>query len=208
MFPATIWVINLEDRPDRWTHAVAEFAKIGVHHMQRMRAIHHSLGALGCTLSHIHCLELAIMNNEASVFICEDDITFTNPALFLESFNECIAKVDEIEWDVMLVGGNSAPPYESIPTTTHCVRVFNCQTTVGYIVRRHYYATLLKNFRETASSILRGEKSFIDIHWKKLQKRDRWIMLFPPTVVQYPSYSDIEKRVVDYSQLMLNPFKF
>jgi glycosyl transferase family 25 len=201
-FPPTM-VINLDERRDRWSHALEEFAKIGIPSPQRVSGIRREKGTLGCTLSHIHCLEEAIRQNYESVFICEDDITFTNTIVLLESYREFMEKVN-IKWDVLIVGGNPCPPYARLPQTDKCVRVVNCQTTTGYIVKKHYYNTLLQNFRETADKIQKGENAHIDIHWKHLQGKDRWFMLFPLTVVQYKSYSDIEKRVVDYGHLMLD----
>ena len=60
----------------------------------------------------------------------------------------------KIEWDVLLIGGNNVPPYEK--TTEYCIRVSNCQTTTGYIVKRHYYDVLIKNFRESAQGLLQS----------------------------------------------------
>ena len=69
------FVINLESRLDRLVHVEAEFRKIDLK-CNRFNAIKMKNGAVGCTLSHIKCLELAIQNNYDQVFICEDDITF------------------------------------------------------------------------------------------------------------------------------------
>ena len=44
----------------------------------------------------------------------------------------------------------------------------------------------------------------LDMYWKKLQKEHIWLMLTPPTVTQYESYSDIEERNVNYDHLMLD----
>ena len=42
----------------------------------------------------------------------------------------------------------------------------------------------------------------IDKYWLHLQKRDRWFLIIPLTVIQKEGYSDIEHKTVNYSQLM------
>jgi len=37
-----------------------------------------------------------------------------------------------------------------------------------------------------------------------LNKKDMWLLITPPTVIQREDYSDIEKRNTNYSQLMLD----
>ena len=67
--------INLASRTDRLAHVVVELAKMDIEG-ERIDAIKMDNGALGCTMSHIHCLKLAKSRNLPHVFICEDDITF------------------------------------------------------------------------------------------------------------------------------------
>jgi len=202
LFEHTLF-INLDERTDRQEHVVAELGKIGIHDAVRVRAFKHPRGSLGCTLSHIQCLEIAIQQDYEHVFVCEDDITFTNPELLLQN----ISKFDtlSLEWDVLILGGNVCPPFLRAPHIDCCIRVLNCQTTTGYIVRRHYYNKLLNNFRNTATKMMEGDgRIAIDIGWKQLQPVDNWFMIVPATVTQYQNYSDIEKRVVDYNHLMLD----
>ena len=203
LFEHTLF-INLDERTDRLAHVTAEFEKMGIV-AERVKAIKMATGAVGCTMSHIRCLELAKQRGYEQVFICEDDITFTNPELFkanLEKFSDN----DEIMWDLLIIGGNNVPPYQQV--TEYCARVFYCQTTTGYVVKKHYYDTLLENFKESARQLMRDPKNHstyaLDMYWKRLQKQDFWYMITPPTVTQYESYSDIENRVVDYERAMLD----
>jgi GR25 family glycosyltransferase involved in LPS biosynthesis len=197
-------LINLESRPDRLAHAQQEFAALG-QPFERVNAIKMKVGSVGCTLSHIRCLELAKQNEWSQVFICEDDITFTNPDLFKENLAK-FAENEEINWDLLIIGGNNVPPFQQV--TEYCARVFYCQTTTGYIVKRHYYDTLLQNFKESAAQLMRNPANHstyaLDMYWKRLQRQDFWYMITPATVVQYESYSDIEGRVVNYERAMLD----
>jgi glycosyl transferase family 25 len=147
LFKNTLF-INLEHRTDRLQHSKREFQKLGIR-TERVNAVRTKTGAIGCTLSHIRCLEMAKKRDYEYVFICEDDICFTNPEL-LKSNMELFARNNTFHWDVLIIGGNNVPPYDII--TDYYARIYNCQTTTGYIVKKHYYDTLLVNFKESAQN--------------------------------------------------------
>ena len=133
LFEHTLF-INLEHRTDRLEHALSEFKKMDIN-AERVNAIRPKSGAVGCTMSHIKCLELAKKREYEYVFICEDDITFTNPDLLKENMKKFVEN-KEIQWDMLIVGGNNVPPYQQV--SDYCARVFNCQTTTGYVVKNHF----------------------------------------------------------------------
>ena len=196
--------INLKHRTDRLEHVTGEFKKMGIN-AERIEGIQPKSGAVGCTMSHIKCLELAKSRNYEQVFICEDDITFTSP----EKFKEQITKFNEntdINWDVLVVSGNVAPPSQKL--YEYAARVFYCQTTTGYIVKREFYDTLLENFKEGLGLFIRNPNNkveyAIDKYWIKLQMQNYWYIITPLTVIQYDNYSDIEEKKTEYSKLMLD----
>jgi GR25 family glycosyltransferase involved in LPS biosynthesis len=197
--------INLESRPDRREHVERELKKMNIE-AERMNAIKMAEGAIGCTLSHIRCLELAKERQYPHVFVIEDDITFLQPELLLENLKKFEENVELQRWDVLIIGGNNCPPYTKV--TDYCIRAFNNQTTTGYIVKSHYYDTLIANFKESAQMLMRNphnKREFaLDMYWKRLQQTGVWLMIIPATVTQYQDYSDIEKRVVNYDHLMLD----
>ena len=205
LFKNTLF-INLEHRKDRLDHALNEFTKMGIN-AERIDAIKKSVGAIGCSMSHIKCLELAKERDYDYVFICEDDIDFKNPELLkqkLEKFNNN----KKINWDVLIIGGNNAPPYQKVED--YCARVFYCRTTTGYIVKKHMYDVLLDNYKNGVSNLSKDsskegiKKYAIDMFWQKLQYQYYWYMVLPPTVSQYTSYSDIENTTRDYDPLLLD----
>lgn len=203
LFEHTLF-INLENRKDRLQHALTEFKKIGIN-AERVNAIKMQNGAVGCTMSHIKCIELAKSRNWEQVFICEDDITFLNPELLKQNI-EMFYNNDDILWDVLIIGGNNVPPYQQL--YQYAARIFQNQTTTGYIVKTQYYDTLLKNFKESAANLLRNpDNKFeyaLDKYWNRLQMQDFWYMITPPTVTQYENYSDIENETKNYDFLMLD----
>ena len=203
LFKHTLF-INLDSRDDRLDHALKEFEKMDME-VERVSAIKNKHGAIGCTMSHIKCLQLAKERDYEYVFVCEDDITFLDPNKLKESATLFLQNMKS-KWDVLIIGGNNVPPYQKL--SDYCARIFNCQTTTGYVVQKHFYDTLIENFKESATNLMRNPENkreyALDIYWKRLQQQHVWLMLTPPTVSQYESYSDIENKNVNYDHLMLD----
>lgn len=199
------YYINLESRTDRKEHVENELKKLGIDfkNVERFNAIMSKNGALGCSMSHLKCLQIAKEKDYEYVFICEDDITFLNPTLFLNQLEKFLST--NRAWDVILVAGNNMLPYTPVDHT--CIKVLNCQTTTGYIVKREYYDKLIENYREGIQKQIK-EPSVpdykIDKHWFKLQRNDNWFLITPLSVIQREDYSDIEKKVTNFSSYMLN----
>lgn len=196
-----ILYINLESRPDRKKH-VEQQLNILCLKGERFNAVKLSNGALGCSMSHLKCIEIAKKNKWDHILIMEDDIKFLEPELFKQQFNKFLKNHDD--FDVCLISGNNLPPYKIIDDC--CVKVTKCQTTTGYLVKSHYYDTLIKNYKSGIEKLMREPHNHalyaIDKNWFLLQAIDKWFLITPLTVVQRPDYSDIEKRPTDYSWAM------
>ena len=195
--------INLASRPDRKQHVESQLNSIGIN-AERFNAIKLPNGALGCSMSHLKCLEIAKENSWPHLLIVEDDIKFLNPELFKNQLNLFLS--NHKSWDVVLIGGNNIPPYTKIDDT--CVKVSTCQTTTGYLVNGHYFDKLIENFRSGIKKLLEFPQQHviyaIDKYWFRLQKRDNWFLIIPLTVTQREDYSDIEKRPTNYAPAMLD----
>ena len=197
-----VFYINLEHRVDRKFHVEEQLQKIGILKAERFNAIKLKNGALGCSMSHLKCLEMAKKSGSDHVMIVEDDITFLDPALFVKQCNEFLS-IHKV-WDVVLIGGNNVPPYRKIDDT--CIQVSHCQTTTGYIVKKDYYDILINNIRTGIEHLMKTPEQHIiyaiDKFWIKLQKQHTWYMLAPIVAVQREDYSDIEERKTNYENLM------
>lgn len=195
--------INLASRPDRKQHVESQLNAIGIN-AERFNAIKLPNGALGCSMSHLKCLENAKANSWPHLLIVEDDIKFLKPDIFITQLNKFLSK--HKSWDVVLIGGNNVPPYTKIDDT--CVKVSMCQTTTGYIVNGHYFDILIENFRNGIKKLIEFPHQHvnyaIDKYWFQLQKRDSWFLIIPLTVTQREDYSDIEKRPTNYTQSMID----
>ena len=193
--------INLESRPDRKSHVEEQLKILGLNYT-RFNAIKLQNGALGCSMSHLKCLELAKQQNLDHILIVEDDITFLNPSLFVNQLNKFLNT--HKTWDVVLVAGNNIPPYKVIDDS--CVKITKCQTTTGYMVKSNYFDTLIDNIREGIKHLMREPEKHvlyaIDKYWFQLQDKDLWYLITPLTVTQREDYSDIEKRPTNYTNVM------
>jgi len=154
-------------------------------------------------MSHLKCLEIAKKENYEMVLICEDDIKFLYPELFLTQLNSFMNS--NINWDIAIIAGNNMIPY--LPINDYCIKVSNCQTTTGYIVKQSYYDKLIQNYKEGIQKLLKEPTNNdfkIDKYWFKLQRVDNWYLIIPLTIVQKEDYSDIEKKVTNFSKYMLD----
>jgi GR25 family glycosyltransferase involved in LPS biosynthesis len=194
--------INLESRTDRRAQVEEQLRNVGLICAQRFNAVKLEDGRVGCSMSHLKCLSIAKEKKWDHVLICEDDIEFLNPGLFINQMNRFLSRHNN--WDVVLLAGNNLPPY--VRDGDECVKVAHCQTTTGYLVNGHYYDTLIQNIKNSIVNLLREPANHInyaiDKYWFSLQQRDNWYLLTPLTVVQREGYSDIEKRVTNFVKAM------
>jgi hypothetical protein len=198
-----IYYINLDKRTDRKYH-IENQLKILNWNAKRFPAIQHSFGALGCSFSHLALLKYARRNKLSHILIMEDDVTFLEPSVFLNSLNKFLETHND--FDVLLLAGNNMGDYKRIDN--HCIKVTHCQTTTAYLVKSHYYDTLISNY-ENGINLLqlypnKINEYAIDQYWGSLQIADKWYLITPLTVTQRQDYSDIEKRPTNYTLAMLD----
>jgi len=196
--------INLDSRTDRKAHIEEQLRTVGFKNFQRFKAIKTTNGAIGCTMSHLKCLENARDNKLSHLLIFEDDTLFLDPSLFQQQFNTFLSR--HKSWDVVLLAGNNMLPYSKIDDT--CIKVTHCQTTTAYLVNGKYFNTLINNIKTGLNKLMHNEKEetlyAIDKYWLTLQKRDNWYLIIPLKVIQKEGYSDIGKKNVNYTSLMTN----
>jgi GR25 family glycosyltransferase involved in LPS biosynthesis len=207
-----VFYINLESRLDRKEHIEAQLKRVGFTTFERFNAIKmpnnssnsSNSGRVGCSMSHIKCLEIAKERGYNHLFICEDDTLFTQPDLFKNQLNKFL--MNKHSWDVVLFAGNNIPPYERIDES--CVSVSRCQTTTAYLVNGTYFDKLISNMKEGVHKLMQEPDNHfhysLDKYWFKLQLMDNWFLITPLTVVQREDYSDIENRRTNYSQMMVD----
>jgi hypothetical protein len=202
-----VYYINLENRKDRKEHVENEMKKMRWK-CERFNAIRLKDGRLGCSISHLKLLEMAKEKRLDYIVIIEDDIQFTKPEEYnsmLVEFNSFMQQTN-LDYDVLMIAGNLRGPVSHLSKFIY--RVFNSFVAAGYIVKKHYYDTIIQNYREGIYKLLQNPNSRgmyeVDVYWKKLQAKDRWYIFMPRTVTQLPNFSTIENRYADYNYLMLD----
>lgn len=199
-----IMYINLKHRKDRDQQLRNEIEdKTLLSKIYRLDAIKDTPGCIGCTKSHIKCLEIAIENDWKNVLILEDDAMFHK---FDSGYNTLLKLIEKDPYfDVILLGG-TASDFDKSTGKLH-----SAQTSTSYIVNNHYFNTLLENFKEGLSKLMiikNLEKSkrynyeskyCIDQYWKILMKIHNWYIVNPALMIQRPSESDIEDVFKDYT---------
>lgn len=207
-----IYFINLDHRYDRAQDFYKMMKRIGImeDHITRISGIFEPLnGALGCTKSHIKVIETFLESDYKRCCILEDDFDFLSKE-GLEAFCSEIQTVDPKEWDMILFSG---VVFKDEPSSYSFLRrISDVQTSSSYILTRDYAPVLLTNMKEGAEALdiyFKGTGRIIgdyclDIYWKSLQKKDKWFLSEPILGYQRPSYSDIQKKDVDYTPLEMN----
>jgi glycosyl transferase family 25 len=198
--------INLDSRVDRKIHVELELKKMGLIG-ERMSAIEMDIGSIGCSLSHLKCIQMAKEKMWDHILILEDDILFLDPILFKKQINSFFK--NQLPFDVLLFAGNNIQPF--LPIQDFCIQVSHCQTTTGYLVKNHYYDTLIENIKKGVSLLMKYPNQHflyaIDKFWLSLQKKDKWFLITPLSVIQRDDYSNIEKKYTDYRKVMLSLIK-
>ena len=197
--------INLDERTDRREQAENEFKRLGLN-AQRVPAVKTKPGALGCTLSHIKCLEIAKEKDWDHVMICEDDILFAKDTdLIKKQFTTFLNH--HKDWDVIALG---LFVIDGVYVDESTARITKAWCTTCYLVRKEYYDILLYNFRISEQKQRQNKKGEIDVVWHSLQKRDQWMTILPYLVIQRPTSSDIRttgEEILDNQKIMCDTLK-
>ena len=156
--------------------------------VERFPAIEKSPGFLGCMLSHIAVLELAIQHNWKNVLIFEDDILWNKFELGYQLLKDLSSK----EYDVIHLGP-SLPKYDK-----DTYRLFKGKTNSSYLVNNHYFETLLNFYKSEyvkLESTLDDELYAADSGWGKLMQKDNWYAIIPSLCYQIQGNSDIQNTI-------------
>jgi hypothetical protein len=177
--------INLDHRKDRKTSIVEKINKMGFNPeiVHRIPAIHNKeCGHIGCGLSHIKALDLAIQNNWKRILILEDDFRFS---VSRNVFDAYMTEATNVAWDVLLLTKCQGNFKE---TKGHLQKVVYCTTTPGYIVNDHYYKTLKANFMESVDIMTKELEIHIKDHtgpWATIGKEFQNINITAQSRIRY-----------------------
>ena len=192
------YYINLEKRVTRKKQCVKQLKSIGIHKPKRFNAIENENGLIGCAQSHIECLKIAKEENWPYICIFEDDLLFIEPGRIKEMINMYIG----YEYDVLYIGA-WIREYKSI--NKDLVRVTNGCCFHAYIVKSHYYETLLNNLNEGLQKKIKDPENMSynnDEYICELQIKDNWLCFNPVLATQRDGYSDNFKEIRNYQRII------
>jgi len=167
-------------------------------------------GGIGCAKSHCEVLvEFILHRREEFLIVLEDDFEFRKSKSEVEKAVTLLCSRAP-DWRVFLLSGSyvvKIPKFESAGCTI--CQIFQSQTTSGYVVRRDFALALLSCFLEALDGLTKYRnirpynlvyaRFAIDQQWKFLQGKGGWYSSAPMLGAQSSSYSDIEKKTVDYN---------
>ena len=191
--------INLDVRPDRNKETIRELKKIGIREPNRMSAVRHKIGLVGCAMSHIKVLQKAKELGWDYCMVFEDDILIDDGYELKEKINKYL----HYDYDVLYLGCWNVEPPDMI--NEDLMRVRHAWTTHAYIVKCHYYDTLIENLKEGCIQKMKYPDNNIyniDEYISILQQKDKWLCFNPIMVTQRDGWSDNFNSVRNLSQII------
>jgi glycosyl transferase family 25 len=194
--------INLDKRTDRRDEFLEEYRKMNLpdDKLERFTGIlDDNHPSLGCCKSHLSILKLAKEREYKKIIIFEDDFEFIlgSSEHFHKNLNEFLKR--ELDYRVLMLSYNIMETSMRVDDLIGISR--NVQTASGYLVNLHYSEELISCLEFGVDMLEKTRQQYNytnDQVWKKLQQDDKWYYLNDRVGRQRRSYSDIEKRVVEY----------
>ena len=188
--------INLERRKDRLTEIEQELQTYGLSG-ERFNAISHSMGIVGCNMSHTQVLKDATTAGLETLLVFEDDFQFlVDKPTFYKQLEDFFAL--NISWDIVLLSYNlkQSEPYNDL-----IGRVREAQTTSGYLIHNRCFERL-SDCIETATERLITTKEHwnyaLDQAWKTIQQTGDVFYFKTRIGKQRPSFSDNSNTFMDF----------
>lgn len=189
VLPNNIFYINLNHRKDRLFFC-KEQSKGLPSTVERVNAVEHEDGRIGCALSHLSTL-YNIYNSKKDGYyvILEDDYFFVEEI----DFEQEIEKMKDLKAHVYCLS-YTYPEKENIGQEDY-FRLTKSFSTCAYMFHSSFTPTLIHNFE----SAIKNKKP-IDLSWQSLQKDFMFLAKDSPQVLQLPSYSNITDNNTLYQQ--------
>jgi len=184
-FFEAIFLINLDDRPEKWEDSQVELEKVGIlDRTERFAAYKTNPGAIGCAKSNIECIKIAKERGLNNVLILEDDIEFEDNCIeILEKSLEQLFQIEKV--GMFYLGIN---PLTNFPKVTkNLAKIIAGYTTHAYCVFPNMY-----------DIIINEGKPPIDVYYSQLHRRlNNSYCTYPLIGSQRKCWSDIENVECD-----------
>jgi GR25 family glycosyltransferase involved in LPS biosynthesis len=206
-----VFVINLSSRPEKWTAIQQELDNLGVKNYSRFDAIRPDLeqvppflyenmtlgagaqdlnnylrGSVGCKLSHLKIIELALEKGYEKILILEDDVGFKRGAL--RKLRSAIKDLPQ-DWEMLYLGGNLL-----LPTT----KISRSLSKIQSIYTTHAYGLNLKIAEKILKEAPESGKEIDVFYAEHIQPHTNCFITRKPIALQQKGWSDIIGGIVNY----------
>ena len=190
-----IYCINLDHRIDRWEHAQQEFSKVEIlDKVKRFSGIKHDDGRIGLIKSFLGIFKDVNERKVKNVLIFEDDVIFINDPVL--NLGKAIEQVGNIEWSLFYLGANTHE--KLIKFRPNLVMLKNAFSAHAVAYSNKTYKQIIDKFENT--NVIKSIDDINDVFFcKEIQNKRTSFMVNPIIATQYPSFSDLEKKFVNYS---------
>lgn len=209
------FIINLDNRPDKWKTVVEEMHKVGFKDYMRFSAIKpdlkhvptqyynksklagadhekYKVGIMGCKMSHVEVIKCAKELTLDNVVVFEDDVVFADDAQQL--LGTAMKQIDShnIEWDMLHFSGYHQQPFSHV--SKNVARIYATYTTHGYAVKSTLYDVIIDNALNSGKEI--------DVYYAtEIHPNYNCYCIRPPLLWQAAGFSDILQGNRDYQVL-------
>jgi len=190
-----IYCINLDRRFDRWDKVQKEFEKVGIlDRVQRVSGEVHKDGRIGLIKSFLKIFKDVKERNVENVLIFEDDVSFINNPV--ENLKKAIEQVGNFQWYLFYLGANTHEKCNIIRPNLILLRNAFSAHAVAY--NNKIYDQIIERFEKTNE--IKSQYDINDVFFcTEIQNKKTSFCVNPIIATQIPSYSDLEKKFVDYS---------
>jgi len=228
---SNVFVINLDERIDRWKHITEHLDYVGIKSYTRIPATNLSLhfttpirsAQISCFHSHLKAFRKAHEMQLKNILILEDDCVFFDyfkPILFDKEVEEFL---ENNEWEIFYLGANRKIYKDNNKliylskfnvVNDHVVEIGECGSTHSILFNKTFIEKIVEEyptdelFYDKAFS-LKDECSVYD-NFLNYFTKDRSIKkycIYPIICGQIDSYSDIQFANTSYNQEMIDSWR-
>lgn len=201
------YLLNLDERRDRWIQSMRELALVGIplNKVTRFSALKSTLftnknmcGWAGCMQSHIKIAKEIIDKNYKNTLVMEDDITFVSDILRIKKDLKTFIERN-YEYDVLLYSSSKyykIEPYDDLLSYSYQECTTTCAFAMSYEGVRKVYKVWLGGFSQLLKVPDHEKYKYaVDRIWSTIQKDKKFFIFNNKFAFQRPSYSNITQNV-------------
>lgn len=198
-----IYIINLDDRADRYIETLRELVKVNapLHKVKRFPAVREKSTSdprinamIGCSRSHLKVIEECINKKYSTVLILEDDFCFSDTAR-MDQFDKFFT--NKYEYDICLLAASKQGKVVPLDNLL-CVSSQERTTCAGYLVSSAGMSRLKDIWTKSTEELTRTreERYSCDSAWTILQKNNRFLVFREKMGFQRPTYDYTTRKTV------------